>query len=180
MALHDIVLLRCVWRYELATHAELRVVLNEVCHDELSTMVRAKSQQLLARLAFFNRLDVLDHHHNHILGGEQRHPHLMGEVIDGKENVPVPAWHCRRNWPAQVSMEKLEHFSRPPQRLLWKQHASMLARDTGFTNLLHLSEQGQDTDQPVSRHIAQHGEVKVAESSMLDPSVLVSARRQTD
>jgi hypothetical protein len=75
-------------------------------------------------------------------------------------------------------VKQLERLRGTPEHLLREWRPPLLAGEAGITDLLNLVDDGQPADQLLAPHLAQCGEVDVAEALVPPPGVVVRARRE--
>jgi hypothetical protein len=63
-------------------------------------------------------------------------------------------------------VEELQHLIGPSLSLAWEGRSPVLAGEARLTHLLHLCEKWHSLDEPVTPHLAQRNEVKMAKTSM--------------
>jgi hypothetical protein len=106
--LDDAILFRRVRCGQVPLNPLLGAIVKEGQRCEITTTVHAERAKLSLSVGFCPRLELHEWHHGLILGPQQRHPHIVAEVIDKEEDVPVATWCHRRHWPTEITMDQLQ------------------------------------------------------------------------
>jgi hypothetical protein len=174
------VLLRAVRRRVVALNTLIRTTRCEFSHREFTAIVGAQHAQLAAALHLCSGLYTPDGVRSLSLTVKDHNPHVAGDVVDEQQEVASSSRCSRCHRATEVPVHELEPLLGSEARLLGKGEPPLLRQYTDVAELLHVVKARQASYHPLGTELLQGLEVKVPETLVSLPCLVVPMSSKTE